>query len=246
MFVCGNMDGRLRLWDIVEGSMVGDPWEGHADAAIWCLDWSPDGQEIASGSQDSTIRRWNPNIGRQIAPEIKTSHGRVHAVRYSPQGDKFTSGGEDKMICVWSRDGKLLKNLKGHEETVTWLYWSKDGSHIFSASYDNTIRKWGSIDGEELAVFRGHTRAVRCLCLTPNESHIISASMDCSVRIWDLKTTQPVGDPLLHAHELVAVVIFPDGNYIASAGFDAKIYVWSLNAALKQTVSVFICCQRLF
>ncbi|KAG2748013.1 WD40 repeat-like protein [Suillus brevipes Sb2] len=242
MFVCGSMDGKLRLWDIAEGSMVGDPWEG--DAAVWCLDWSPDGQVIASGSEDSTIRRWNPNIGRQIAPEIKTSHGRVHAVKYSSQGDKFTSGGEDKMICVWSKDGKLLMNIKGHEETVTFLTWSKDDSHIFSSSFDNTIRKW-SIDGEELFVFRGHTRAIRSLCLTPDESHLVSASMDCSVRIWDLKTNQPVGDPLLHANELVAVIIFPDGKYIASAGFDAKIYVWSLDAALKQIVSVSICYQRL-
>jgi WD40 repeat protein len=38
--VSGNVDGRLRLWNVKEGGMVGDPWEGHS-AQVTCLDWSP-------------------------------------------------------------------------------------------------------------------------------------------------------------------------------------------------------------
>ncbi|KAG2741891.1 WD40 repeat-like protein [Suillus brevipes Sb2] len=232
MVVCGSADGRLRLWNIKEGSMVGDPWEGH-DAAMRCLDWSPDALEIASGSQDGTIRRWNPDTGRQIAPPMKTSHGWVVAVKYSPQGDKFISGGNGA-ICVWSRDGKLLIEIKGHDDTVTSLCWSEDGVYIFSGSLDGTIRKWRSIDGKELVVLRGHTKLVRSICLTPNERYILSASNDYSVRIWDLETNQPVGDPLLHDDEVFAVAMSPDGKYIASAGSDKKVYVWSLEAALER------------
>ncbi|KAG2342754.1 WD40 repeat-like protein [Suillus weaverae] len=231
MVVCGGADSRLRLWNIKKGSMIGDPWEGHDDA-VRCLDWSPNALEIASGSEDGTIRRWNPDTGRQIAPPIKTSHGWVEAVKYSPQGDKFASGG-DGAICIWSKDGKLLIEIKGHEDAVTSLCWSKDGAHIFSASCDHTIRKWRAIDGQELVVFRGHTNYVTSLCLSLNESYIVSASGDCSIRIWDLKTNQPVGDPLLHDDEVLTVAMSPDGKYIASAGIDKKIYVWILEAALK-------------
>ncbi|KAG2744189.1 WD40 repeat-like protein [Suillus brevipes Sb2] len=185
--VSGSADGRLRLWNIKEGSMIGDPWEGH-DAAVRCLDWSPDAREIASGSEDGTIRRWNPDTGQQIAPPIETSDGWVFAVKYSPQGDKFISGGWHGPICIWSRDGKLLKEINGHDNIVTSLCWSKDGAHIFSGSFDCTIRKWGAIDGKKLVVLRGHTNNVRSICLTPNECYIVSASNDCLVRIWDLKT----------------------------------------------------------
>ncbi|KAG2342720.1 WD40 repeat-like protein [Suillus weaverae] len=231
MVVCGGVDSKLRLWNIKKGSMIGDPWEGH-DAAVRCLDWSPNALEIASGSQDGTIRRWNPDIGRQIAPPIKTSHIWVLAVKYSPQGDKFASGGAGA-ICIWSKDGKLLIEIKGHEREVTSLCWSKDGAYIFSGSGDHTIRKWRAIDGQELVVFRGHTLLVSSLCLSLNESYIVSGSNDCSIRIWDLKTNQPVGDPLLHDDEVLTVAMSPDGKYIASAGKDKKIYVWSLEAALK-------------
>ncbi|KAJ8591900.1 WD40 repeat-like protein, partial [Rhizopogon salebrosus TDB-379] len=192
-------------------------------------------REIASGSQDGTIRRWNPNTGRQIAPPIETGHGYVNAVQYSPRGDKFASCGFDDVIRVWSKDGKLLIEIKGHKSWVNSLCWSKDGAYIFSGSGDMTIRKWQSIDGKELVVLRGHTSYVTSICLSPDERHLVSASEDYSVRIWDLKTNQQVGDPLLHDDELLATAIPSDGRYIASAGLDKKIYVWSFEAALKQS-----------
>jgi hypothetical protein len=216
-----------------KGSMVGDPWEGH-NGPVRCLDWSPNSLEIASGSEDGTIRRWNPDIGRQIAPPIETGHGWVNAIKYSLQGDKFMSGGDDKMIRVWSNDGQPLMVIMGHDNWVTSLCWSKDSGHIFSGSSDDTIRKWRSIDGEELVVLRGHTNTIECIYISPDESHLVSASNDYSVRIWDLQTNQPVGDPLLHDDEVLAVVMSPDGKYIASGGKDAKIYVWNMEAALKQ------------
>jgi WD40 repeat protein len=37
MVVSGSRDGRLRLWNVEEGGVVGDPWEGHG-APVRCLD----------------------------------------------------------------------------------------------------------------------------------------------------------------------------------------------------------------
>lgn len=31
MVVSGSADGRIRLWNIKEGKMVGNPWKGHKD-----------------------------------------------------------------------------------------------------------------------------------------------------------------------------------------------------------------------
>ncbi|KAJ8593362.1 WD40 repeat-like protein [Rhizopogon salebrosus TDB-379] len=232
--VSGSKDRRIQLWNRNDGRMVGNPWEGH-DAPVRCLDWSPNARQVASGSQDGTIRRWNPDTGQQIAPPIQTGQW-VFIVKYSPQSDKFASGGEDDMIRMWSKDGELLVEIRGHDDWVSSLCWSKHGQRIFSGSADATIRKWRSIDGGELAVLRGHTSSVTSLCLTPDERHLVSASVDCSVRIWDLKTDQQVGDPLWHDDEVRALVIFPDGNCFASAGLDYKIYIRSLEAALKHGV----------
>ncbi|OAX34210.1 WD40 repeat-like protein, partial [Rhizopogon vinicolor AM-OR11-026] len=226
MVVSGNASGIVQLWK--EGNTVRDPWEGH-NAAVICLDWSPNAREVASsGLRDGTIRRWNPDTGRQIALPIKTGDDSVNTIKYSPQGDKFASAGTDKTIRVWSKDGKLLLEIKGHDDKVNSLCWSKDGAHIFSGSSDDTIRKWQSIDGKELVVLQGHTKAIKAFCLATDEGHLVSASADHSIRIWDLKANQQVGEPLLHDDELFALAISSDGRYIASGGLDKKIYLWSI------------------
>jgi len=167
--------------------MVGNPWKAHRDVVRY-LHWSPSAVEIVSGSHDGTIRRWNSHTGREMAHPIVTSHGWVSVVRYSPQGDKFASGGADKMIRVWSTGGELLVEINRHDDWVWSLCWSNDGTQIFSALSDSTIRKWQSTDGKELVILRGHTNSINSLCLSSGESHLFSASKDCSVRIWDLKT----------------------------------------------------------
>ena len=188
--------------------------------------------EIASGSVDGTVRRWNPDTGQQIGPTIETGSW-VNAIKYSPQSDKIATGGDDSMIRVCSKDGKLLIEIKGHNNSVHSLCWSKDGAHIFSGSEDGTIRKWQLIDGKEVFVLRGHTHPVTSICVSLDECHLVSASADCSVPIWNLETNLQVGNPLLHDDELSTVVICSDGRYIASAGLDTKIYIWGLEAALQ-------------
>ncbi|KAG2057327.1 WD40 repeat-like protein [Suillus hirtellus] len=232
-------DGKVRLWNIKEGSLVGHPWEGNDDE-VMCLDWSPNGGEVAGGLTDGTIRRWNPATGRQIAPSIKSSDLWVNTIKYSPQGDKFASGSEDDIICVWSKDGELLIEITG-DSLVTSLCWSKDGAYIF-ASDDHNIRKLQLIDGEELVILRGHTRSVESLCLSPDGCYLVSASDDHSVRIWDLESNQQVGDPLWHDGGVSVVAMSSDGQYFASAifGRDAKIYVWSLEEALRRAREVSV------
>jgi len=158
----------------------------------------------------------------------------VNAIKYSPQSDKIASSGHDSVIRVWSNDGKLLIEIKGHDSWVNSVCWSKDGAYIFSGSADHTIRKWQLIDDKEVFVLRGHTYTVASICVSSDEHHLVSASVDYSVRVWDLKTNRQVGNPLLHDDELLTAVLSSDGRYIASAGLDKKIYIWSLEAALKQ------------
>ncbi|KAJ8591886.1 WD40 repeat-like protein [Rhizopogon salebrosus TDB-379] len=211
MVVSGGGDGRLQLWNVEEGGVVGDPWEGHGDP-VRDLDWSPNAiglptRLVSQRQGDSEwITRWHYTT---MEPEYWTTN-------CTTDRDRVASCGSDHVIRVWS------------------LCWSKDGAYIFSGSGDCTIRKWQSIDGKELVVLRGHTNTVRSICLSPDERHLVSASSDCSVRIWDLKRNEQVGDPLLHDDELLALAIPSDGRYIASAGLERKIYVWSFEAALKQ------------
>ena len=50
-------DAAVKVWDTGTGKLV-HTFEGHL-AGISTVAWSPDGETIASGSDDKSIRLWN-------------------------------------------------------------------------------------------------------------------------------------------------------------------------------------------
>ncbi|WP_421659471.1 WD40 repeat domain-containing protein [Leptothermofonsia sp. ETS-13] len=66
---------------------------------------SPDGQRIALGSLDNTIRLWNLDRPKH--------NGVVRDVRFSPDQQVVVTASFDKTIKFWSLEGTYLKTLRG-------------------------------------------------------------------------------------------------------------------------------------
>ena len=58
-YIISSCDTTVRIWDAVTGAAVGSPLEGHA-GSVRSVAYSLDGLHIVSGSDDRTIRVWNP------------------------------------------------------------------------------------------------------------------------------------------------------------------------------------------
>jgi WD40 repeat protein len=104
--------------------------------------FSPDGQQLASGSGDNTIKIWDVTTGK-VLNTLKGHESSVWSVEFSPDGKKLASGSEDKTIKIWDvTTGKVLNTLKGHEGSVWSVGFSPDGKQLASGSDDKTIILW--------------------------------------------------------------------------------------------------------
>jgi len=112
--------------------------KGHSDP-VTNVALSPDGQLLASGSWDNTIKIWNLGSGRLL--RTLTGHSdSVLSVALSPDGQLLASGSWDNTIKIWNLgSGRLLRTLTGHSDWINSVAISPNGQLLASGSRDDTM-----------------------------------------------------------------------------------------------------------
>ncbi|GMI67083.1 hypothetical protein like AT3G27640 [Hibiscus trionum] len=81
-----------------------------------------------------------------------------------------------------------ISDWLAHQNAIFDVCWIKEGTHILTASGDQTIKVWDAQDNKCTGVLTGHTGSVKCLSSHPTNSDlVVSGSRDGSFAIWDLR-----------------------------------------------------------
>ena len=162
--------------------------EGHKEAVI-SVAFSPDGQCLASGSGDTTVRFWD--IYTQT-PQF-TCEGHKHwvlCISWSPCGRKLVSACKNGTILLWNpKTGEQIgRAMSGHKMWVTSLCWepfhkNPECQYLVSASKDCDLRIWDTVRAQVVRILSGHTKSVTSV-KWGGSGLIYSASQDRTIKVW--------------------------------------------------------------
>ncbi|XP_015253024.1 PREDICTED: guanine nucleotide-binding protein subunit beta-5-like [Cyprinodon variegatus] len=141
-FVSGGCDMKANVWDMRSGQNI-QSFESH-ESDINCVKYYPSGDAFASASDDATCRFYDLRADREVAVYQKDSiiFG-ASSVDFSLSGRLLFAGYNDYTINVWDvLKGNRVSILFGHENRISRVRVSPDGTALCSASWDNSLRIW--------------------------------------------------------------------------------------------------------
>ena len=160
IIAAGDFDGTVTLFSTKEKrritSLVGHnlaPSDITEPGSVLTLAFSPDGETLASGSRDTTIRLWNTKTTHHKV--TLTGHGgRITTVVFSSDGKTIASGAtythwnSDSSIRLWdAKTGKHLRTIKT-PDLVRMLAFSPDNETLASININSDIHIWNTNTGE--------------------------------------------------------------------------------------------------
>jgi WD40 repeat protein len=192
---------------------------GHLEE-VWSVAFSPDGQTLASGSGDRTIKLWNLDT-RELFHTFTGHSEKVCSVAFSPDGQTLASSSCNQTIHLWDlHTGKLKHTFRGH---------SNDMSPVVHNPDDQT----SAIDSKE------HSGDVPPVAHNPDEQTSASDSEDGTMELRvdvnvdvDRKLLPPLrsNDPrAIISFAFVpneAITFTPNSQMLACACDDKTIKIW--------------------
>ena len=193
--------------------------------------FSHDGKTVVACSQAGLhVYEWQTlNLQKVIKVEARN----IHDLAFSSKGDRLAVGGGNPAtegiveIFSWP-EGKSLRILKSHRDSVTAVAWRNESS-LASASLDKLIILWDLRNGTPIQELKGHSKGISSLCFLNDTDILVSTGIDESVRVWDVNSGELIRSMNNHTHPVHNLAVRPVTEglpMIASVGDDRTVRFW--------------------
>ena len=189
-----------------------------------CVAFHPIFSSLASGSEDTTIKIWDWELG-ELERTIKGHTKAVLDVDYGgPRGGTLlASCSSDLTIKLWdpSDEYKNIRTLPGHDHSVSAVRFVPSGAAgspasgnlLVSASRDKSLRIWDVSTGYCVKTLRSHVDWVRDVAPSFDGRWLLSAGNDQTARLWDASSGDVKATFIGHEHVIECCTFAPAASY---------------------------------
>lgn len=212
-------------------------WERPAGSQVLHVVFLLDGEVLASGCDDGTIRLWDSETGMLLGEPLIGHNSTVLALASSPDGKTLASVSWNGPLCLWDAEsGDLLsQSFAGRTAPILSFAFSSDDKTLISVSRDGTIRFWDCKTGLSLGppvtfCSRGSSRLKAALS---SDAKVLASAMEGDgggIRLFDAEAGTPLAEPLGNSEFTTCLAVSLDGTNLASGEYGGAIVLWDLEA----------------
>ncbi|KAL4567710.1 hypothetical protein LXL04_023302 [Taraxacum kok-saghyz] len=229
--ISASPDKTLRAWDIETGKQTKKMAE-HSSFVNSCCPSRRGPPLVVSGSDDGTAKLWD--LRQRGAIQTFPDKYQITAVGFSDASDKIFTGGIDNDIKIWDlRKNEVSMSLQGHQNMITGMQLSPDGSYLLTNGMDGTLRIWDmrpyAPQNRCVKIMEGHQHNVEQNLLkcgwSPDGSKVTAGSSDRMVYVWDTTSRRILYKLPGHTGSVNECVFHPTESIIGSCSSDKQIYL---------------------
>ena len=215
--------GNVALWDAATGKQLGQTIV-HPNR-VYYLEFSPDGETLATGCGDGKVRFWKTTNLERIGPVLEHPQA-IGRLAFSPDGRTLLTACRDKQARLWDRQsGRLLVTLP-HPHLIYAVAVNKAGTILLTGGHDRLARLWDAATGKQIGPALAHPQPIMEVAFSP-DGHLAVTASSGKVQLWEAATGQPIGLPLFCRGTPRGLAFASDGRTVL-VGTPDSLRLWDL------------------